>query len=76
MKSYRPSNGTEGDLFMAQWCNRCTKERGCTILFGAMGGKSPKQWVDGEEGPSCTSFQDHRPEKAYRCRKTADLFAP
>jgi hypothetical protein len=38
---YRPSNGTEGDMFMANWCERCTKDRarrrsvdhaGCRIL--------------------------------------------
>jgi len=22
-RPYRPSNGTEGDIFMAQWCERC-----------------------------------------------------
>lgn len=74
MRSYRPSNGTEGNIFMAAWCNRCFKESGCTILTGAMFGKSPKQWVQDDDGPRCTSFQDHMKATAYRCRKTADLF--
>jgi hypothetical protein len=23
-KVYRPSNGTEGEMFMSRWCDRCT----------------------------------------------------
>jgi len=71
---YRPSNGSEGDAFMARWCFKCIKESGCSILMGAMAGKSPKQWVQDESGPKCTSFQDHRRETSYRCRRTQDLF--
>ena len=73
-KSYRPSNGTEGEMFMAQWCYRCIKENGCTILTGAMVGKQPKQWVRNPD-PQCTSFQDHRRPTNYRCKQTADLFS-
>lgn len=25
-KPYRPSNGTEGDMFQARWCDRCTRD--------------------------------------------------
>ena len=74
MKSYRPSNGTEGHWFESQWCNRCVKESGCTILTGAYAGKSPKQWVEGDDGPRCTSFQDHKRPTSFRCKKTDDLF--
>jgi hypothetical protein len=42
-RKYRPSNGTEGDMFMARWCFKCERERrvldgiddpseGCEIL--------------------------------------------
>lgn len=73
-RGYRPSNGTEGDVFMSHWCFRCIKESGCTILMGAMAGKNPKQWVREDDGPKCTSFSDHRRPTNYRCKKTADLF--
>lgn len=26
-KLYRPSNGTEGEIFIGRWCGRCEKER-------------------------------------------------
>lgn len=71
---YRPSNGTEGDIFMSKWCFRCIKESGCTILTGAMAGKSPKQWRTDADGPRCNSFQDQSRETNYRCRRTMDLF--
>lgn len=74
MKSYRPTNGTEGDIFMGQFCFRCIKESRCSILTGAMAGKSPRQWVQDDDGPRCTSFRDHKRPTNYRCRKTTDLF--
>lgn len=43
VQKYRPSNGTEGEIFMAQWCHSCRRDRasredggdpadGCEIL--------------------------------------------
>jgi len=26
VKKYRPSNGTEGESFIAMWCSKCTKD--------------------------------------------------
>ncbi len=71
--AYRPSNGTEGDIFWSNWCARCIKNSGCSIWGGAMAGKSPKQWVR-DPDPKCTSFQDRRRETNYHCRQTGDLF--
>jgi hypothetical protein len=73
-RPYRPSNGTEGEIFMSRWCFKCIKESGCTILTGALAGKTPKQWRKGQAGSRCTSFQDQRRETTYRCKKTPDLF--
>lgn len=42
MKKYYPSNGTEGMIFMEAFCEKCYKEKQCTILTGAMMGKQPK----------------------------------
>lgn len=44
---YRPSNGTEGEIFMSNWCERCKKDaahrrdpdagKGCRIIVYMMG---------------------------------------
>ena len=74
-KPYMPSNGTEGLMFEEQWCASCIKRSGCTIVLTAMAGKQPKAWKFDDDGkPECTSFQDHRKPRAYRCGKTDDLF--
>jgi hypothetical protein len=65
-KPYRPSNGTEGEFFMAQFCYRCSKhdtEGGCPIQFATMSyeitdAEYPKEWIydaDGKE--TCTAFE-------------------
>lgn len=44
-RPYRPANGSEGDCFQAQWCERCLKDRaaragdyanGCDILLRSL----------------------------------------
>lgn len=62
---YRPSNGTEGEIFMSQWCARCNKDaahradpdtgKGCRIIVYSMGfdigdPNYPKEWVHDETG--------------------------
>ena len=70
-KPYRPSNGTEGDMFMRTFCHRCEKDRewrehernSCLILGNAFAfniGEEgfPAEWVYDDEGePSCTAFE-------------------
>jgi hypothetical protein len=68
---YRPSNGTEGDLFYGRWCAGCERERafrederadGCaifseTLITGVDDPEYPRQWrQDGPRGPRCTAF--------------------
>ena len=67
---YRPSNGTEGELFMSQWCARCQRDRGSreadgdgcdiiamTMAFNIRDPEYPKEWrQDGLSGPRCTAF--------------------
>lgn len=64
---YRPSNGTEGECFQGQWCERCTKDDAdnevyCDILtrtaaFGIEDPEYPKEWTYGDDGqPICTAF--------------------
>jgi hypothetical protein len=63
---YRPSNGTEGECFMARWCAVCRHDRGsrdesleldgCNILAMTMAVCSandpdhPKEWRYGDDG--------------------------
>jgi hypothetical protein len=61
---YRPSNGTEGESFMGQWCSRCRKdseEKPCPIIGWTMAvdvddPNYPKEWVQDAKGPRCTAF--------------------
>lgn len=69
-KPYRPSNGTEGMDFMAQFCDRCRRDAnydngkgpGCQILAASMAyqfGESgyPPEWIEDEQGSRCTAFE-------------------
>lgn len=68
---YRPSNGCEGDSFMARWCALCVRKPfdpdgdGCEILNMTMACPSvwdddyPPEWrQDGPAGPRCTAFRE------------------
>lgn len=66
-KLYTPSNGSEGDVFMARWCERCAKdgfteehpENGCKIIVESMCGMEPPQWViDAKGWPMCAEFKE------------------
>ena len=66
---YRPSNGTEGDIFRADWCEKCTKDvdGDCRIIALSMAydvdePEYPKEWrrrADATEWPGaeCTAFE-------------------
>jgi hypothetical protein len=69
-QNYRPGNGTEGDYFRAQNCDRCVRDHAwhndevdgaesCTIMLDALIGHSPPQWShDTATGESwCSEFQ-------------------
>jgi len=68
-KPYRPSNGTDGEIFYANWCEGCAKDAkyretgkgGCQIIVGAMlydigDPDYPPEWIQDEHGPRCTAF--------------------
>ena len=43
-KPYRPSNGTEGEIFEATWCDHCQRDAAFRRFFdsnGAIGGDQP-----------------------------------
>ncbi len=64
-KPYRPSNGTEGEIFQEMFCYRCVHDEGdgCEIvllswLYKIDEPKYPKEWVFDKEGcPTCIKFK-------------------
>jgi len=68
---YRPSNGTEGSVFMERWCATCQRDAefddecggaGCEIAAMALGfdidaPEYPREWVVSERGPICTAWE-------------------
>lgn len=65
-KPYRPSNGTEGIIFEAYFCEQCKKydDGGCEKLFNAVlyeigEPEYPPEWrFDSEGVPTCTAFEE------------------
>lgn len=67
MKSYRPSNGTDGSFFEAEFCERCSKEdletetfckiHSDALLYLETEKDYPKEWIEDEKGPRCTAFK-------------------
>lgn len=68
-KKYRPSNGTEGEIFMNNYCDHCIHEKWshtqchgdkqCDILSTAfITGEYVPEWIYNENGkPTCTAYQ-------------------
>jgi hypothetical protein len=65
-KKYRPSNGTEGEIFMETFCDHCKKCPACSIPGLTMGMDTddpnyPQEWKFDSDGvPTCTAFEDSR----------------
>ena len=83
---YRPSNGSEGESFHAQFCDRCSRDKfdgdggeSCPILLRAIAHgvdhpDYPAEWTYDSAGrPTCTAFLGDEPEQ-YRCTDTRDIF--
>jgi len=72
-KPYRPSNGTEGEMFSERYCERCAHdatyrrtfeaEDGCriltsTLVYDVAEKGYPAEWVYDAAGvPTCTAFE-------------------
>ena len=72
-KPYRPSNGSEGEMFSDRYCDDCKRDAGfqetqdealgCPIIAASMafdvGDEGyPKEWIYGDDGqPTCTVFE-------------------
>lgn len=68
VKLYRPSNGMEGEGFMAQFCDRCERRGnsedghcqiiGDTMAFDIDSPEYPREWTyDSDGDPTCTAFK-------------------
>lgn len=73
VRSYCPSNGSEGEWFISQYCAKCIHEqflhtqngnhKTCKILsdtmvFSVNDPGYPKEWIyDNEGNPDCTAFK-------------------
>ena len=67
-KPFKPSNGTEGEIWMEKFCYQCIHERWshhqnedggkCEILTNGLIGEQPKEWMFSENGwPVCTEWK-------------------
>lgn len=56
------STGTDGDLWMEQWCLHCDHEPDCPLLDVAMSGWTPAEWrrsrAVARQWYICTEYQD------------------
>ena len=71
-KCYRPSNGSEGEMFMEMWCGHCTKDEewggkkgttcdiiAATMCFDTDDADYPAEWTyDAKGQPCCTAFEE------------------
>ena len=82
-RPYRPSNGTEGDIFMSKFCFQCARDcedNPCQILgrilFNGINDPDyPKEFIEDERGPRCTAFiQEGSEVPDLRCKDTMELF--
>lgn len=87
---YRPSNGTEGELFQDTWCADCEADRafredheqadGCPIIAAAMAlsiddPNYPPAWRYRDDGqPMCAAFQQIGTTVTPRCADTLEMF--
>lgn len=75
---YQPSNGTEGDIFMSEFCFKCSKfphdsdaKNQCAIfgkslIYDTKDKEYPHQWRIESGKPTCTAFKDREEANAER----------
>lgn len=88
-KPYKPSNGTEGMVFIENWCRHCARDKAmregepieecddrelCPIIARSFSGEAT-EWVYGTDGqPRCTEYVEQGQPIPYRCPNTIDIF--
>ena len=64
-QKWRPSNGTEGEIFTHSWCRKCKKDAkhdckilAATLAFNVAENGYPAEWQYGNDGqPMCAGFE-------------------
>ena len=77
-EKYRPSNGTEGMIFAASFCDKCARDvnrdcpiRGASYCYDVSEPEYPSEWQYGKDGqPTCTAYTP--PNAALSSRGTED----
>lgn len=87
MRKYQPSNGTEGDIFMSEFCFKCVKmpkspeaENQCEIFYRTQcysveDKEYPEQWRYEHGKPVCSAFKDRDEYNAERRARKRNLIA-
>lgn len=71
-QKYRPSNGSEGDMFMSRYCCTCVKDQAfredrgdscpivaATFCYDEDDPLYPAEWVYGPDGqPTCLAYEE------------------
>lgn len=81
-KKYRPSNGSEGEMFFSAWCHHCDARSLCPIIgqtmeYNVEDDEYPEEWQYAHDGqPCCAAFvnADTLPSGTPRCDRTVDMF--
>ena len=85
LRPYSPSNGSEGDRFMTEWCGKCASmdfddpDACCPIMGAAMAfsigdPEYPAEWQYSNAGvPQCAAFKETITTDE-RCPETPDMF--
>lgn len=82
---YQPSNGTEGEVFISQWCESCAFYKdnddkycdilGLTFAFNTKNSNYPTEWIYDENGkPCCTKYLHDSKKPVPRCTRTREMF--
>jgi len=89
IRKYRPSNGTEGEIFTAVHCFQCERDNydletgegepceilGRTMVHSRDDDEYPSEWTFDQEGnPTCTAFITKDEPVPIRCTRTNDMF--
>ena len=85
IEKYRPSNASEGEWFMSQFCENCRRDsesNPCAILCKTMmciicedgSDDYPTEWRYVDDKPVCTKFSDkHKPRNIPLAKSKATL---
>lgn len=81
IKLYRPSNGTEGHMFRAEFCQRCEHDHDfdnpcpimmATMVFDTDDAEYPNEWRYVDDKETCTKFEIRLTESERETKAQAE----